>query len=375
MGALRLFLVMIVVVYHARRLVPLPTLPFLPIPDGHEALWLFFTMSGFYMAFILNEKYPANRNLLFYANRWLRIWPMYLGALVFLGLFVLKTGVICAMQCVELGYMGQLLNAIPAGWLLAILFANIFMIGLDAQWALSLAPKGAFGTGPVGASFTPWPSAQLNGPLFTLINPAWSLAIELVFYALAPFILRSLPITLAVLLASLGLHVYFGPANHYYIFFFAPAVYLFFMSGALAYRSMRRWPDWYKNRRNQLLAFAWCFILWQVGHLWPQTSIDHPIGLHSYLKIIGFLPLLPVLFHLTARSRWDRFCADVSYPVFILHGPIFIYSFYAWPQAPLWPMTWFIVTASLVAGLFGYFMIERPVGLWRERWTAEKLQR
>lgn len=362
MGILRLFLVLIVVIYHARRLTPLPTVPFIPIPDGHEALWLFFTMSGFYMALILNEKYPAGRNFLFYANRWLRIWPMYVAALAFVALFILKTGVVCAMTCAEAPYLLQLLQQIPTGWLIGIILANLFMVGLDAQWAVTFAPQ---------ASYAPYPN--MNGPLFTLINPAWSLAIEMVFYLLAPFIVRSLPITLAVFAASLGIHVYFGPAQHYYIFFFAPAVYLFFMAGALCYQLSKFRPDWFKQRRWQYAAFAFCFALWQISHLMPQTDPAHPIGLHSYLKIIGFLPVIPVLFHLTARSKLDRFCADVSYPIFILHGPIFIYSLWRPPVAEGWPLTLFIISTSLVAGVIGWALVERPVGLWREKWTNKKL--
>lgn len=375
MGTLRLLLVLIVVIYHARRLVPLPTLPLLPIPDGHEALWIFFTMSGFYMALILNEKYPANQNRLFYLNRWLRIWPMYLGALALLALFVAKTGVICAMQCMDLSFAGQILSQLPASWLTAIGLSNLFMIGLDAQWVLSFLPHDTFGHGELVARLTPWPNPQLNGPLFTLINPAWSLAIELVFYLLAPFLLRSIGRTLAVFIAALGLHLYFGPSNHYFIFFFAPSVYLFFMAGALTWQISQHYAGWYTRRSYQLYALLWCLALWQLGHLWPQTEAAHPIGWHSYLKIIGFLPFMPVLFHLTARSRIDRFCADVSYPVFILHGPIFIYAFHLWPQASPASLMVGIIAASLTAGLLGYGLIERPVGKWRDLWTSEKLAR
>lgn len=363
MGTLRLLLVLIVVIYHARRLVPLPAIPFVPIPDGHEALWMFFTMSGFYMALILNEKYPAGRNMLFYANRWLRIWPMYLGALIFTLLFVLKTGTVCAMACADVPYLKALLDQISTGWLLALLFANIFMIGLDAQWAISFTPQ---------ASFTPYPN--MNGPLFTIVNPAWSLSIELVFYALAPFLVRSLPVVVAVLLASLGIHLYYGVSNHYFIFFFAPSVYLFFMAGALVWHLCKLAPTWFTQRKWQYAAFAFCFVLWQISHLMPQTDPAHPIGLHSYLKVIGFLPVIPVLFHITARSRFDRFCADVSYPVFILHGPIFIYSLWKPPVAEGMPLTMFIIVTSLLAGLAGYWLIERPVGKWRERWTTTRLK-
>jgi peptidoglycan/LPS O-acetylase OafA/YrhL len=46
------------------------------VPDGRAAVQMFYLISGFYMALILNEKYrrPTATGI-FYSNRFLRLWP------------------------------------------------------------------------------------------------------------------------------------------------------------------------------------------------------------------------------------------------------------------------------------------------------------
>lgn len=368
MGSLRLILALIVVLYHARKMEAFPHVPGLPIPDGYEALSIFFMMSGFYMALVLTEKYPRGPGptLLFYANRWLRIWPVYLAALGLLAIFVLKTGVICSMACVDVSYLQQLLLLLPTLWLGVIIFSNIFMLGLDWQWSARFDEQ--------GLHYKAWPDSYNNGPLFTLITPAWSLATELVFYLLAPFLVRKWWIALAVMAASLAVHWHYGEARQLELFFFPPSVYALFMAGALAYHVTRRFPGWVHARRNQILALLWCFACWQLSHYLKPLDPTPPLGAHTYLKLIGFLPLMPVLFQLTARSRIDRFLADLSYPFFMFHGPIFVYSLWAPPVPEGWMLTTFIVVTSLLAGLVGWALVEYPVARWRERWTRLELE-
>jgi hypothetical protein len=114
---------------------PFPFIPGIPVP-WYEAVWVFYCFSGFYMALILNLKYTEGHTLFFYANRWLRIWPMYLGSLLLLGAFVYKTGVVCSMTCIDVHLFGRMLTFLPEGWRAAIIGSNLFLFGLDAQWAL-----------------------------------------------------------------------------------------------------------------------------------------------------------------------------------------------------------------------------------------------
>ena len=88
MGVIRFFLATAVVFHHS-------TLPWnLPVVDGHQAVRLFYMISGFYMALILDRKYPATGEgiWLFYSNRALRIFPIYWLVLAAAGLFMQRLG-------------------------------------------------------------------------------------------------------------------------------------------------------------------------------------------------------------------------------------------------------------------------------------------
>ena len=85
MGWMRFLLAVAVVFHHST------TPGNIPLVDGHQAVRLFYIISGFYMALILGKKYPLNRQGLwiFYTNRAARIFPVYwvvlIGAAAFYG--------------------------------------------------------------------------------------------------------------------------------------------------------------------------------------------------------------------------------------------------------------------------------------------------
>lgn len=371
MGSLRLFLAILVVLAHARNLAPFPFFPGLPVP-WYDAIWVFYCFSGFYMALILNLKYTKGYTLYFYANRWLRIWPMYLGALLFLGILVLKTGVVCSMTCIDVHFLGRMLTFLPEGWRAAIIGSNLFLFGLDAQWALDF-PLPLAGESQEFVRLALYDKFNTNGPYFSLISPAWTIGVELLFYAMAPFIVRSLKKTIIATVFFAAIHLWLGLGSLYFSFFFAPSVLAFFFIGALTWHIAHRLPNFVTNRRWQIATFLWCYAWWLLADFNSGNDPAAPLNLYSYATVIGILPLFPVLLHLTSRSRIDRFFADYSYPLFILHGPIFIYALWAKPVPEGWPLTLFILSTSLVAGLIGYWLIERPVSHWRRKWTEEKV--
>jgi peptidoglycan/LPS O-acetylase OafA/YrhL len=65
MGFVRLFLAVSVVAAHSGG--PILGIPFIP---ARQAVLMFYVVSGFYMALILNEKYTTSEtNRVFWANR------------------------------------------------------------------------------------------------------------------------------------------------------------------------------------------------------------------------------------------------------------------------------------------------------------------
>jgi peptidoglycan/LPS O-acetylase OafA/YrhL len=78
MGLIRFLLAMAVVAAHSAPILGLT------LVGGKIAVQSFFVISGFYISLILNEKYPAGTRgtLLFYGNRFLRIYPIYWAVLL-----------------------------------------------------------------------------------------------------------------------------------------------------------------------------------------------------------------------------------------------------------------------------------------------------
>ena len=92
MGILRFLLALSVIASHASGVgIPLPNEKQYPmwasyLIDGRHSVALFFIISGFYMAMILNTKYQ-NNTLRFYGNRFLRLWPTYIIVLILACIF------------------------------------------------------------------------------------------------------------------------------------------------------------------------------------------------------------------------------------------------------------------------------------------------
>jgi peptidoglycan/LPS O-acetylase OafA/YrhL len=177
MGYLRFWLALAVLSGHLGPLLGLS------LADSSAAVLGFFVISGFYMAMVLDGKYGQDRTA-FYWNRLLRLWPPYLALLLASLLVSLGAAILGGV------YVGPL-RALVAGGIHASLgtltfslLSQLSMLGPGFHHLLAVTPQGGLAWAPNGYyqpnSF--W--------LFDLIPQAWSLATELVFYALAPWIVR-----------------------------------------------------------------------------------------------------------------------------------------------------------------------------------------
>src|SRR4051794_25075595 len=173
MGIFRLLLALAVVILHAG------TINGYFLLTAAEAVQIFFVISGFYMALILNEKYLGPGSFrLFISNRFLRIFPTYWCVLV-IGLIAWLISAALTGDAGPLSVYRQVSN-IPA--LILLHLGNLFLIGQD--WVLFL---GIDANNPLFVSKSFW---LLDQPLykFQVIPPAWSLSIELCFYLVAPWL-------------------------------------------------------------------------------------------------------------------------------------------------------------------------------------------
>ena len=167
MGIIRLLLATSVVLFHSG------------IPSGYNiansnvAVFSFFVISGFYMAFILDKKYKGPGSLLlFFSNRFLRIFPLYWTILLItLGFVLIKLFLHLGTEdnaiIHYLRYSPNLLSPAFYKDLINLIIRNITLI-------LSLD----------------YFRVNNSQPGYLLIPQAWTLQLELLFYLLVPFIMK-----------------------------------------------------------------------------------------------------------------------------------------------------------------------------------------
>lgn len=313
MGFIRMFLALVVVTGHFQfysskaRIETISPHAMLGMNAGY-ALMFFFAISGFLMSVVLATKYEPTKagTLSFYRSRFIRIYSLYwpLVALLLLVPSVRAT-----------------FNAVA--WGDRIVY--ISLIGTD--WRLLLPDYPALRT---QATLPP-------------ISQAWALSLELTFYLIAPFLLRSWKTVAIVLVASVAWRIYMIQppgqfnANLRYVFF--PAVVCFFLMGHAARLSSERLPA-LKSGWVGLAMLAISILSMTAPGPWVYW--DTP---RFWLSVCAFSLALPGIFAATKDWRVSNVAGDLSYGVYLIH------------IAPLLLMAQW--------GTFAKLAEMYPTGLWR----------
>jgi peptidoglycan/LPS O-acetylase OafA/YrhL len=319
MGSLRFLLAMSVAYGHLH----LGDLFGFPLVPGDTAVQCFFVVSGFYMSLVLNGKYAGAGYWLFVSNRFLRLYPAY--AVVFLA-----TVALVPMQIPSIDALGHFYFAISQ----VTLFAQDAENFLRVQDGTLHFATTVHGTGSNLFDYAPLPQA-------------WTLAVELLFYLLAPFIIRRSRSTLiAVFLASIAVRVIlqfsFGLSGDPWSYRFFPSELALFMLGVIAHR--------FGGKDLIVLSIVVGVIL----------ILNRPNGL-TRIASVSFLVLvataLPWLFQKTKDWNADRFLGELSYPIYLIHilvGHLIDDRI--------------IALAMVVASAVGlYLLVDKPIDVWRQQ--------
>jgi peptidoglycan/LPS O-acetylase OafA/YrhL len=202
-----------------------------------------------------------------------------------------------------------------------------------------------------------------------VVSPAWTLAPELYFYALAPFIVRRpLGVVIALALASLAARIAAysaGFSDDPWTYRFFPFELALFLAGAISYHI-------HQSIREAELP-GWAFVVaWSaIGAVlaYPNFESGSPtfftparVGLLCYLTVA-----LPFLFKHTEGAKFDRLSGDLSYPVYLCHM-IFIELLQGVPRLAPYPhlRTIIAVASSLVLSSLVALRIETPIDRYRQ---------
>jgi peptidoglycan/LPS O-acetylase OafA/YrhL len=337
MGLIRILLAISVVLEHSNSIFGIFFI------DSQYAVQLFYIISGFYMSLILNEKYLNKPYKLFITNRILRIYPIYLLVVLLTILFSISSGLLFDNYGRIKPFINYL-SDIKIFYLLFLAGANLLLIGQDLLLFLGLDTI-------TGNLFLTANIADTDPKVynFLLVPQAWTLALEIYFYLLAPFIVRKHSAYIIILMGiSFGLRLWFykiGFDHDPWTYRFFPFELFFFISGSLCYKIYT------KIKTNYLPLFIqYMMVLYIVSYIIFYTFLPNNF-IRTVLLYFSFCAFLPFIFNFTKYNKIDRFIGELSYPVYIVHVLI------AGICIRFIPFRFLGVAVSLVSIFVSYFLI------------------
>jgi peptidoglycan/LPS O-acetylase OafA/YrhL len=354
LGLIRFFLALSVVIYHAGGLWGFKFI------HGNLAVRCFFVISGFYMALILGHKYALDRGgvFKFYKNRILRLVPAYWAflAIHLIASFAIE-GYRLSAHYPNQTFWNWMAHA-PLVDSAFIALSQLFMVGHDLAFFMGIEPA----SGALYFTSNVWAQPIQGEKLF--FNPAvWSVAVEIWFYLLAPFLARFRWKTLlAIFGASMGLRLVvheMGLNDDQWNYRFFPTELNLFVLGMLVNHVYFRFKDSFTKWQG-----------WTALTLFLATVIGSEFLPMSFTEQNFFFPVLtalclPFVFALTKNDAKDRFIGEFSYPLYLCGTVVFAsVSLFDWggDQEKHLAIIFFSICASVAMNL----LVERPVERFRQ---------
>lgn len=349
MGLLRLYLALCVVVYHGIALGFYNLLLF----DGRQAVQLFYVLSGFYITMVIREKYSVKGGTrVFYLKRILRILPLFFTVFV-LSLMAIFTQDHVVTTWTNTPAMEFVAKANASVWSALLVWgSNALIVGSDVLWLVGIGPEGLF--------YAPFKlNSAHNGANFAINGPAFTLAIELYFYLLAPFVVRNVRRAWVFFILGVLYHLvlrYTGNWNLITSYHLFPGSFVYFGMGALVYYFSKGEFSARHFRGTAGVVALLMVALWRPS----DSSWDDANALQMWFLVALSYLWVPFLFRRTRHSKIDAFLGDMSYVVYVLHYPFYMYGYYT-PIRPFMGL-WLLEVAALVT-----LYVERPLERWRAK--------
>ena len=300
MGLFRVILAISVVLSHIVK----TETPFYQGFGGTNSVEIFFLVSGFYIALILDKTYKSKR--MFYLNRILRLYPVYL----IVCLLVLLTSIL------RRGFAENLFGYSPLVLLIST-FSNLTLIGTD--WLMF------FDTSNGGIQLT---SSVVTGDRMRdllWIAPAWSLGIEITFYAMAPILCRwRSRFLIAAIIGLCTIRIFFNQSEFNFAGSpfdarFFPFELPYFLVGILLYRYKRDAKLEVTIPLKYLYSALFLFFL-----IFEPIRSSFDLSRTASMAVLVIVAAVVVLFG--QSSEFDRKFGELSYPIYISH--VFIAQVY-----------------------------------------------
>jgi peptidoglycan/LPS O-acetylase OafA/YrhL len=366
MGFLRIYLALCVISTHTSAIF------FGFEHGGDQAVQIFFSVSGFYMALVLTESYSSTTK--FFISRAIRIYVPYLVILLFIclvsGLSGLTSGRWFALEAYAHSPLTH--NGMAGVALAAVSNVSIFF----QDWLMFL--KHDFGQHlQFTTNYAESKSALWH---YMIIPPSWSVALELCFYAMAPFLNRLRTVHLVLIIAaSTGLrtclfnecHLNFDP----WTYRFFPCEISTFLIGMLGYRIYTHFKGKGLPCDISICWFYGVLLCAFLIYAWIIRKADS-LGVISYLTFFPLMLIIPVLFSYSQKSTFDRFIGELSFPVYLLHWHIIplgmaVIGAARWNPGCLGPL---VALGSIGGAILVLKLLILPLEEWRRSFKQQALQ-
>jgi peptidoglycan/LPS O-acetylase OafA/YrhL len=332
--------------------------------SGLIAVQCFYMVSGFLISLILTEKYNTATGsglLLFYTNRALRIFVPYWTFMLLI--------VIAQMA---IGLQLSLVQSWPEMEFLTHLYllgANIFIIG--QEWVMWLSYN-------AGAMTWTWGTDGRTPHLadFLVIPQAWSISLELMFYAIAPFLVKRhwLVLLAYIIAAEVGRKVMstYGFSGSGFVYRFFPLELGLFFGGVLCHRIYEYLNDRrLLNLRTSLAIAATLIFMMFFLRYWTLWQS------HRFHLLV--LLALPALFHVSKNYAFDRWLGELSYPIYLCHLAVLsIGSIAAQRLFGSVNQDWLslaLICVTIAGAIFYVHLIDAPFERWRQRRVERSAER
>lgn len=301
MGTLRTILSITVVLSHSYGFIFI---------GGRNSVQLFYIISGFLISYILNEAKSYNGIRDFYLNRYLRIFPIYFTIAVITFTYILITKI---MGKDQIFFHIFIQSPLIAKVILITSNAAIFF----QDWVMFLGIRNE------NLEFMKTFN-EIGTPLSLgiLIPQAWTLGVELSFYAIAPFIVNKNSTLFIMLFISILIRVYIfyiglGMTDPWTYRFF-PSELSFFLLGVISHKFML--PFYVRTLSSTNIKSISVSV---TSILFIYTISYHAISLPDLHKMIflflAFSLSMPLIFIFQNNFLIDRKIGELSYPIYICH--------------------------------------------------------
>lgn len=352
MGTLRFMLAFFVVWGH------IPTsIKLLP---ADMAVQIFFVISGFYMALILNTNPAYLERKVFWGQRALRIFPLYLTVLLLTSIFYAWMYWAGHEETLFVALRNATSHPLVLiGWV----FTQVFIVGQDFFFYFQFSHEGDL------LFLKTLQNAENPANQMMLLGQAWTLSLELMFYALAPYVLRRsnmilMRLCLASTLFRLFLQWQLSLSGDPWSYRFFPSELSFFLLGAIGYKLLVH------DSRKGYWNVRWLQYSVIVSLVIASVVVNRAGFLGAYWINPGFfvmwvvLVFLPILFTATKNISLDKLIGELSFPLYISHLLLIVVftQLFGVDVTNNKPVT--LVAAVVFAALL-YILVDKPMDIYR----------